>query len=77
MASSTNVVGSQGPSALKWALRVLVVGYLFLLVAWPTSLVVDRTFEDGLTSLTTALSQPEVVHSLKVTAIVAAAAVGF
>ena len=75
MASTSNAVRSEGPPILKWALRVLVVGYLFLLVAWPTSLVVDRTFEDGLTSLTTALGQPEVVHSLKVTAIVAAIAV--
>ena len=75
MASTSNVVGSQGPPVIKWGLRVLVVGYLFLLVAWPTSLVVQRTFEDGFNSLTEALSQPEVVHSLKVTAIVALAAV--
>jgi sulfate/thiosulfate transport system permease protein len=75
VASTSNVVRAEGPPVVKWALRVLVVGYLFLLVAWPTSLVVERTFEDGLTSLTTALGQPEVVHSLKVTGIVASIAV--
>jgi sulfate transport system permease protein len=75
VASTSNVVGSQGSPVLTWGLRALVVGYLFLLVAWPTSLVVQRTFADGLTSLTTALGQPEVVHSLKVTGIVALVAV--
>jgi len=75
VASTSNVVRSEGPPYLKWGLRLLVVGYLFLLVAWPTSLVVQRTFEDGLKSLTEALSQPEVIHALKVTAIVALVAV--
>ena len=28
----------------KWALRVLVIGYVFFLVAWPASLVVRQTF---------------------------------
>jgi sulfate transport system permease protein len=61
--------------AVRWTLRLLAVGYLFLLVAWPTSLVVQRTFADGLTGLSDALSQPTVIHSLKVTAIVALTAV--
>jgi sulfate transport system permease protein len=60
---------------VKWLLRILVVGYLFLLVAWPSSLVVQRTFENGLTGLRTALSDPDVTHALWLTAQVAGAAV--
>ena len=75
MASTSNAVRAQGRPYLKWALRLLVVGYLFFLVAWPTSLVIQRTFADGFSSLATALSEPETVHSLKVTAIVALTAV--
>ena len=36
------------PNAATWALRVLVVGYLLMLVAWPVALVVRSTFEGGL-----------------------------
>ena len=75
MASTSNVVRGEGRPFLKWGLRALVVAYLFFLVAWPTSLVVQRTFADGLTGLSDALSQPTVIHSLKVTAIVALTAV--
>lgn len=60
---------------LRWALRVLAVGYLFLLVAWPVSLVVKKTFEDGWTNLLDAFSDPVVVHALQMTVVVALAAV--
>ena len=59
----------------RWALRILVVTYLFLLVAWPSSLVVQRTFEHGLVGLQEALSDPDVVHALKLTLVVALTAV--
>ena len=74
MASTSNVVAPSRP-LLKYGLRVLVVAYLFFLVAWPTSLVVKHTFEDGLKSLVDALSEPDTLHSLKVTAIVSVTAV--
>lgn len=62
-------------SALGWLLRLLVVGYLFLLVAWPTWLVVQKTFEHGLAGISAALSDPDVVHALKLTVVVAVTAV--
>jgi len=56
-------------------MRVGVVAYLFLLVAWPTSLVAAKTFEHGLTGLQVALSDPDVVHALRLTVVVAGVAV--
>ena len=63
------------PAPLRWLLRVVTVGYLFMLVAWPVSLVVRNTFEGGLANLQTALSDPEVVHALQMTGVVAGVAV--
>ena len=63
------------PVAVRWLLRVVAIGYVFMLVAWPTSLIVKNTFADGLTSLQTALEDPIVQHSLQMTAIVALSAV--
>ena len=60
---------------VKWLLRVVVVAYLFLLVAWPSALVVQRTFENGLDGLRTALSDPDVTHALWLTVQVALIAV--
>lgn len=70
--ASTNL---REPTAVRWALRLLAVGYVFFLVAWPTSLIFKNTFADGMTALTTALYDPVVQHSLKMTAIVALSAV--
>ena len=56
---------------LRLVLRAAVVGYLVLLVAWPVSLVVTHTFEDGLTALSNAFADPNVMHALQLTAIVA------
>ena len=63
------------PTAVRWALRLVGVGYVFMLVAWPTSLIFKNTFADGLTALTTALDDPAVQHSLRMTLIVALSAV--
>ena len=60
---------------VRWLLRILAVGYLFLLVAWPVSLVVTRTFENGMTNLLTAFSDPVVIHALQMTVLVAVFAV--
>ena len=62
-------------SPVGWLLRLLVICYLFFLVAWPSALVVQKTFEHGLSGLADALSDPDVQHALKLTGIVAAAAV--
>ena len=63
------------PTGVRWGLRLLALGYVFMLVAWPTSLIVKNTFADGMTSLQTALADPVVISSLKLTAIVAGSAV--
>ena len=44
----------------RWALRLLAVGYVFFLVAWPTGLLAYRTFEDGLGNLLDTLQEPDV-----------------
>ncbi len=58
-----------------YVLRFVVAAYLFLLVAWPVSLVVVHTFEDGFTSLEGILSDPDVVTALWLTVRVAVIAV--
>lgn len=60
---------------LRWGLRVLVLAYVGLLIVWPVGLVVDRTFDGGLTNLQTALADPAVTHALRLTAVVAGLAV--
>jgi sulfate/thiosulfate transport system permease protein len=59
---------------VRWSLRSAAVAYLFLLIAWPSSLVAKNTFANGLDGLESALADPDVVHSLKLTAIVAVSA---
>ena len=60
---------------VKWGLRLLVVSYLFFLVAWPTSLIVKETFANGTQGIREALADPDVVHALQLTAQVAVTAV--
>jgi sulfate transport system permease protein len=74
MASRSSAVGRRNP-ALTWGLRVLVVGYLLMLVLWPSWYVVQHTFADGLTGLQTALQDPDVQHALVLTAQVSVIAV--
>ena len=64
-----------GSPWVKWAMRVLVVGYLFFLVAWPTSLVAKNTFANGFQGIQDALDDPDVVHALQLSGQVAIAAV--
>lgn len=59
----------------KWSLRLLAIGYVFLLVAWPTGLLAFRTFEEGLGNLTDTLQDPDIQAALQLTAKVALAAV--
>ena len=63
------------PTGLRWALRGLAVGYVFLLVAWPTSLIAKNTFADGLDGLAVALADPAVQNGLRLTLVVALSAV--
>jgi sulfate/thiosulfate transport system permease protein len=57
-----------GPqTGTRWALRVLVVGYLFLLVIWPVLLVARATFAEGLAPVINAVRQPEVIFAFQLT----------
>jgi sulfate transport system permease protein len=58
-------------SPVKWLLRILAVGYVLFLVAWPVALVVQRTFDAGLDNLTGALDDHQVVGALQLTLMVA------
>jgi sulfate transport system permease protein len=71
--SQSNVVGSGSP-ALKWLLRFLVVGYLFMLIAWPSLYVVRRAFEGGVSAFLDVLSDPDVTHALQLSVKIAVVA---
>lgn len=72
--AKSSVVTATSP-VTRWSLRVVVVLYLFLLVAWPTSLVVKETFANGLQGVTDALQDPDVTHALYLTGQIALIAV--
>lgn len=63
------------PGPGTYGLRLVVVSYLFLLVAWPVSLVARNTFADGLDSLRGLFADPDIVHALQLTLVVAVIAV--
>jgi len=75
VASTASTAVGSGSPALKWLLRLLVVGYLFFLVGWPSALIVRRTFEGGTQALTDALNDPDVTHALQLSVTVAIFAV--
>lgn len=60
---------------LNYVYRTIVTVYLVLLVAWPVSLVVKNTFDEGFTELSDILSDPDVIHAFKLTIIVAVTSV--
>lgn len=59
----------RGPAACVF--RVVVTTYLFFLVAWPLYLVVQNTFAEGFAGIRGILSDPDVVHALRLTLVVA------
>jgi sulfate transport system permease protein len=75
VASPSSTAVANDSRLVRWVLRLLVVGYLFMLVVWPTAYVVKHTFADGFTGVQDALADPDVVHALQLTAQVAVAAV--
>src|SRR3954451_5758607 len=60
--------------ATRWSLRAVVIGYLFVLLILPVTLILWRTFENGLAPVWDALTTPEALHAFKVTLQVAIAA---
>lgn len=73
--ADTTVVRRGTHPALRWTLRLVVIAYLVLLVAWPSGMVVQRTFADGLDGIRTAFADPDVTHALLLTAQIAVLAV--
>jgi sulfate transport system permease protein len=60
---------------VRWLLRLIAVGYVFFLVAWPVSLVAVRTFENGTADFLGIFTDPHTVAALKLTVMVAVWAV--
>ena len=60
---------------VRWTLRALALAYVFLLVAWPVSMVVMETFANGLGTLGDAFSDSQVTGALQLTLMVAVWAV--
>ncbi|MEV0127877.1 sulfate ABC transporter permease subunit [Dactylosporangium sp. NPDC050688] len=52
----------RGP--VTYLVRLVVVTYLFFLVAWPVYLVGQNTFQEGFDDLQAILSDPDIVHAL-------------
>ena len=69
----TSPGATRGPG--RYVLRLVVAAYLFLLVAWPVSLVAKHTFANGWDDLNAILTDPQVVHALRLTVVVAVLAV--
>jgi sulfate transport system permease protein len=63
------------PTVSTYVFRLITTAYLFLLVAWPVSLVARKTFAGGLDNLRGVLDDPDIVHALRLTVTVAVIAV--
>ncbi len=64
-----------GSTVSTYVFRLIAAAYLFLLVAWPVSLVARKTFAGGLDNLRGVLDDPDIVHALRLTVTVAVIAV--
>ena len=60
---------------VRWLLRVVAVGWVGLLVAWPVGMLVQRTFAGGPGTLLDALGDERIQYALRLTAMVAGWAV--
>lgn len=56
---------------VRWLLRIVAIGYVFMLVAWPVGLLIKKTFAEGGTFLTDALADERVLDALQLTAVIA------
>ena len=65
----------RSPRLVRYLFRFIAIAYLFLLVAWPVSLVAKNTFANGWSSMRTALADPLVTSALKLTVYVSIVAV--
>jgi sulfate transport system permease protein len=60
---------------VKWVIRLVVIAYVFLLVAWPTSSLVRQAFAGGVGPVVDLFKQPDVQHALLLSVQVAVQAV--
>ncbi|NLA35492.1 MAG: sulfate ABC transporter permease subunit [Actinobacteria bacterium] len=65
--------GRKGP--FVYALRAVVVAYLFLLIVWPLYSIASATFANGLDDLRAVFDDPYMVEALRLTAVIAVTAV--
>lgn len=75
MAETRRAAHRRRRTPTTYLFRLLVTAYLCFLVAWPVSLVAKNTFAHGLTDLRAILEDPDVVHALRLTVLVAVTAV--
>jgi len=68
MASVTRAAQLREPGGVRWGLRLVTVGYVFMLVAWPTALVFKNAFADGVGAFFSVFKDPDVSHALELTA---------
>src|SRR6476646_10807553 len=59
----------------RWGLRVLGLGYVFLLLLLPLGLIFYKTFENGIGPPIDAITSPDGLHALKLTLLMVAIAV--
>jgi sulfate transport system permease protein len=62
-------------ASTTYLFRIVAIGYLFMLVAWPVGLVAQNTFADGFDALDSALGDPNTRNALWLTLKVAIIAV--
>lgn len=63
------------PGAVRVGLRLVTVGYVFLLVAWPTTMVFRNALAPGWSAVSASLADPVVTHALQLTATITVVAV--
>ncbi|WP_155375228.1 sulfate ABC transporter permease [Catellatospora vulcania] len=73
MASHPSTRTRRGP--VTYLVRLIVIVYLFFLVAWPVYLVGKNTFADGMDNINSIIEDPDIVHALSLTVQVAIIAV--
>lgn len=73
MASHPSTRTRRGP--VTYLVRLLVISYLFFLVAWPVYLVGKNAFADGMDNINGILEDPDIVHAISLTVQVAIIAV--
>ena len=58
-------------SPTTYGLRAIVIGYLFLLVIWPLYKVVQTTFQNGFDDIAAIFDDPDMVHALRLSVVIA------